>query len=256
MASPFRKNAVQARANSSESRARTSLVTPRRALVALAIIAMLVAGLLYVAVTSLTTPIMGVGWSDRGGFITVTSPAAGEVSAPKMATGTLIRKGEKYAVLKTPDGKTIDLTAPEDAIVMQHGSLSETNTVKEGDPIVTLGLMSRPATLVLVLPGIEATGFTAGKLSKGAAVWVRPANGSSFQCTLVAYNAYEQSGESIVAYVPSPTVARFVRSNGSVVAAVAKCPKESLDRLLVGQPVPVSVDAGQRSLLSFVFGES
>jgi len=256
MASPFRRNAVQARANSGESRARTSLIAPRRALVALAIIAMLVAGLLYVAVNSLTTPITGVGWSDRGGFVVVAAPAAGEVSAPEMATGTIFRKGEKYAELKAADGTTMDLKAPEDAIIMQRGSLTTNFTVKEGDPVVTLGAMKDPATLVIVLPGIEATGFSAGKLSEGAAVWVRPATGRSFQCTLVAYNAYEQSGEEIISYIPSPTVTSFVRANGSVVVAAAKCPEESLNRLLVGKPVPVSVDAGQRSLLSFVFGES
>lgn len=256
MASPFRKNAVQARANSGESRTRTSLVTPRRALVALAVIAMLVAGLLYVAVSSLTTPVAGIGWADRGGFVTMAAPVAGKVSAPNLSTGMRLRKGEKFGELTTPAGETTALTAPEDSIVMKRGSLTTNFAVKEGDPIVTLGLITEPATLLLLLPGLQATGFTRGDLSKGATVWARTATGESLTCTIFAYNAYEQSGASILAYIPSPSVARFVQANGSVILAGARCPQKALDAQLVGAAVPVSVEVGRRSLLSYIFGGS
>jgi hypothetical protein len=255
MASPFRKNAVQARANSGESRTRTSLVTPRRALVALAVIAMLVAGLLYVAVSSLTTPVAGIGWADRGGFVTMTAPVAGKVS-DDLSTGTRLRKGEKFGELTTPAGETTALTAPEDSIVMKRGSLTSTFVVKEGDPIVTLGLITEPAILYFLLPGVQATGFARGDLSEGAKVWVRTATGESFTCTVIGYNAYEQSGAAVVAYIPSPSVERFVQANGSVVFGGARCPQETLDAQLVGAVVPVSVEVGRRSLLSYIFGGS
>ena len=256
MASPFRKNAVQARANSGESRARTSLVTPRRALVALAVIAMLVAGLLYVAVSSLATPVAGIGWSDRGGFLTVEAPVAGKDSVPNLSTGTRLRKGETFGELTTPAGVTTALTAPEDSIVMKLGRLATTYTVKEGDPLVTLGVMTDPAYLLVLLPGVQATGLARGDLDKGATVWVRTATGQSFTCTIFGFNAYEQSGELVVDYIPSPTVARFVQANGSVVLAGARCPEGTLDQVLVGAVVPVSVEVGRRSLLSYVFGGS
>lgn len=259
MSSPFRQNAVQALTDTGGSRARTSLVTPRRALVALAIIAMIAAGLLYVAVNSLTTPISGIGWADRGGFITVTAPAAGTVTAPKLTTGTVLRKGEEFGTLTTLDGKTIALTAPEDSIVMQGAfavGVRPTFAVREGGIIAALGSMAEPAMLLIALPGVEATGLTEGRLAKGSTVWVQPANGPSFECTVFGFNAYEQSGEDVIAYIPSPTVARFVQANGSVLMAGADCPEGTLDEYLVGTPNPVSVDVGQRSLLSFVFGES
>jgi hypothetical protein len=256
MPSPFRENAVQALANTGGSRARTSLVTPRRALVALAVIALIVAGLLYVAVNSLTTPIVGIGWADRGGFVTVVAPTAGKVSAPNLASGVLLAEGEQFGELTTPDGKTTALTAPEDSIVMQRGSVRTTFTVTEGETIATLAVMADPATLLIVLPGIEATGLTASRIAEGAAVWVQPQNGESFQCTLYGFNAYEQSGADIVEYIPSPTVARFVQANGSVIVAGAQCPEGTLDDKLVGVPSPVSVEVDRRSLLSFVFGGS
>lgn len=256
MKSPFRENAVQTLANSGESRERTALVTPRRALVALAVITLLLAALLYVAVTSLTTPAVGIGWADRGGFVTVPAPAAGTVVAPNLTTGTRVRKGEAFGELTTPEGQKTQLKAPGDAIVMQRGKPTEPFTVNEGDPVATLGMMTEPAQLMLLLPGIQATGFTEGDVAVGAAVWVQPANSPSFECTVVAFNAYEQSGEAMVAYIPSPSVARFVQIHGSVLAAGASCPEDELDALLVGAVVPVSVEVGRRSLLSYVFGGS
>ncbi len=256
MRSPFRQNAVQALADTGGSRARTSLVTPRRALVALAVIALIVAGVLYVAVNSLTKPVVGIGWADRGGFVTVTAPTAGEVSAPNLTSGTLLRQGEQFGELTAPDGTTTALTAPEDSIVMQRGSLLANFAVAKDQAIATLAVMADPPTLVIVLPGIEATGLTASRISKGAAVWVQPQNGESFRCTLYGFNAYEQSGADIVAYIPSPTVARFVQTNGSVIVAGAECPEGTLDEKLVGVPNPVSVEVGRRSLLSYVFGGS
>ena len=256
MSSPFRKNAVQALASSGESRERTSLVTPRRALVALAVIALLLAGVLYVAVNSLATPTPGIGWADRGGFAVVTAPVAGTAATPTLTTGTRLRGGDVIGEVTDADGATTPLTAPGDSIVMQRGAPTEPFAVAAGDPVVTLGMLTQPPLLFVLLPGIEATGLTDGSLSEGAKVWVQPANGSSFECRIVAYNKYEQSGESIIAYIPSPTVARYVQANGSVVSASASCPDGELDALLVGSVVPVSVEVGRRSLLSYVFGGS
>ena len=256
MKSPFRENAVQTLANSGESRERTALVTPRRALVALAVIALLLAALHYVAVTSLATPVAGIGWADGGGFITTPAPAAGEVVAPKLRTGTRFRKGEAFGTLTTSEGVTTELEAPGDAIVMQRGKPMEPFTVNEGDPVATFAMMTEPVQLILLLPGAQATGFTEGDLVVGAAVWVQPANGPSFECSIVAFNKYEQPGEAMAAYIPSPSVARFAQIHGSVLAAGASCPEDEIAALLVGAVVPVSVEVGRRSLLSYVFGGS
>lgn len=256
MNSPFRENAVQALANSGDSRERTSLVTPRRALVALAVIALLMAALLYVAVNSLATPVAGIGWADGGGFITTRAAATGEVVAPNLTTGTRFRKGEAFGELTTPEGVTTELKAPGDAIVMQRGKPMEPFIVNEGDPVATFAMMTDPVQLFLLLPGTQATGFAKGDLAVGAAVWVQPANGPSFECSIVAFNAYEQPGEAMAAYIPSPSVARFVQIHGSVLTAGASCPEDKLDDLLVGAVVPVSVEVGRRSLLSYVFGGS
>ena len=254
MAGSFREQAVQSLSNPQEMRSRTSLITPRRWLVALAVMALLAAGLMYAAVNSLITPVQGIGWIDRGGFDRVVAPIDGVVTAAPIDTGDEVKKGTVLWSVTGADGVKIDVPVRQDAVLMQYAGSDSSWIVTKGDTIAVLAVANETPELFILLPGATATGFVAGDVVVGADAWATPEAGKAFQCVVARATPYEQPGAIATAYMPSPSIARFVQDNGSVQWAYADCPAQTLSGVLVGDIFPVSVQLERRSLLSFIFG--
>ncbi len=254
VASPFRDNAIASLSNSQDVRSRTSLISPRRWLVALAVIALLIVGLLYSAINSLVTPAQGVGWMDKGGFTTITAPVSGLMNDASITTGKSVQEGEVLGRILESNGVTTEVLAPQDAVVMQYAGESSQWSVTAGDPLMTLAITSRDPQLFILLPGSNATGLTRGDVVVGAKAWAEPDLGKPVECTVAALTPYEQPGIGAVTYMPAPSVAQFVQSTNSVQWAKAECPSSAYTQWLVGKVMPVTVELENRGLLSFVFG--
>lgn len=254
VASPFREQAVQSLSNPQEIRSRTSLITPRRWLIALAVIALLIAGLMFAAVNSLITPVQGIGWIDRGGFDRIIAPIDGVVTAKSIATGDAVKEGAVPWSVTGVDGVKIDVPIRRDAVLMQYAGTDSTWTVAKGDTIAVMAAAIEEPELVILIPGATATGFVTGDVVAGAEAWVTPNIGKPFQCVVTRVTPYEQPGAIATAYMPSPSIARFVQTNGSVQWAMASCPEQKLNSIRIADVLPVSVQLERRSLLSFIFG--
>ncbi|MEI6622110.1 MAG: hypothetical protein WCP28_09415, partial [Actinomycetes bacterium] len=93
MSSMFRENAVQALRTADEERPLVRLVPARRWLIALALVVMLLAGVVFAVIASTRTPVRGIGYIDNGGFITLTAQEKGIVQDGVAVPGTEVKPG-------------------------------------------------------------------------------------------------------------------------------------------------------------------
>jgi hypothetical protein len=256
MSSLFRESAVKSLSGAGEDRPRVQLVPPRRWLVAVALVVMVVAGVVFAAIATTRAPVRGVGYLDQGGFITLDSAVDGLVQDGIAVPGTQVKPGDVVARVLSLDGTTTRVVAPGPGTVMQLLGPAGGWPVKVGAPLLVIAGTGRHGgpNVTLLLPGVEATELTEGSVSEGASAWLEPAGKDPIACVIRTVRPYAQPADSIAAYMPDPFVKSYVQEQGSIQVAEADCPADSLRQFLPGTALPVTVEINPRSPLDFVFG--
>ena len=258
MSDLYRPQALASMSSALDERPRVQLLPPRRWLVAGALVVVLIAGVIFIAVTSVVAPARGVGFLDQGGFVTLRAPVNGTLLAGFAMPGSRIKKGDELVRLRDDRGNETPVLSPTDAVVMQILVPGRGWSVAANDEIYVLaGIDSQSApTVIMLLPGAQAGAFSAGDIAKGASAWLEPAGQPAIQCQVVQVDPYALSAEQVNPFIPDPMVKEMVAKMGSVQYAGAECPPDAIANLLPGMPIPVSVSIRQDSLLSFIFGRS
>lgn len=258
MADRYRPQALASSGSALDERPRVQLLPPRRWLIALALIVMLLAGVIFVAVTSVVAPVRGVGYLDKGGFVTITAPVDGIVLSGFRTPGERVSKGAELVRLQDAMGGQTPVLSPVDGVVMQilfpgHGwSVTSDSTI-----VVVAGVEpDSRGTVIMLLPGDQAGAFTSGNISVGGSAWLEPAGSPTIQCEVVQVNPYALGADQVEPFIPDPMVKRMVTRMETVQYAGASCPPDAIANLLPGMPIPVSVAVRQDPLLSFIFGRS
>jgi hypothetical protein len=257
MAVKFRERALQTLSTPGEERPRTRLVPARRWLIALAVIAMMVAGALYLAVGTLRAPVRGFGVVDDGGIRLVSAPAAGEVQI-EVGTGDRLTPGQELGAIVAADGTRTPFTAPVEGIVMQLKGPGRGWRADSGEVVMVLAATDRAngPELDMYLPGQEATELTEGRVEIGAPVWFDTANYGSIQCVVKSVDPYPVPVEDITRFNTNPVLEQAVTELGSVLIAEADCPGGELNQMLPRTVAPVTVEVNDTSPIAAIFGAS
>lgn len=256
MSSPFRDNAVQALRAAGEERPTVNLVPARRWLTALSLVLILIAGVIFLAVATTKDPVRGIGYVDRGGFVTLRSSVEGIVQDGVMIPGTEVRPGDVVARVIGLDGTTHRVIAPAPGYVMQLLGPATGWVTQASDPVVVIARtdIADGSDITLLLPGFLTSGGSSDSVKDGAQVWLEPADQASIACTVVNVRPYSQPAVSVSEFMPEPFVMNYVENLDSILLAEATCPAGALDWALPGTVIPVTVEANARSPLSFIFG--
>lgn len=256
MASLFRDSAAQSLSGAGEDRPRVQLVPPRRWLIAVALVVMLIAGVVFAAIATTRAPVRGIGYLDQGGFVTLDSQVDGLVQDGIAVPGTPVKPGDVVARVLSLDGTTSRVVAPGPGTVMQLLGPASGWPVKAKDPLLVIAGTGRRGgpNLTLLLPGIEATALTAGSVTAGSSAWLEPVGNEPIECVIRTVRPYAQPADSIAPYTPDPFVKSYVEEQGSIQVAEADCPADSLRPFLPGTALPVTVEINARTPLDFVFG--
>ena len=256
MSSMFRADAVRSLSGAGEDRPRVQLVPPRRWLIAVALVVMVLGGLVFAVIASTRAPVRGVGYLDQGGFITLIAQADGLVQDGIAVPGTEVSSGDVVARVLAMDGTTRRVVAPGPGVVMQLLGPASGWRVDEGDPILVIAGTGRQggANVALLLPGLEATELTEGSVEVGSTAWLEPAGAEPIRCSVRAVRPYAQPADSIAPFMPDPFVRAYVQEQGSIQVAEADCPASALAGFLPGTAMAVTVEINPKSPLQFVFG--
>lgn len=252
----FRANAVAALRTADDDRPPVRLVPARRWLIAVALVVMVLAGIVFALIASTRTPIRGIGFSDQGGFITLSSEQRGIVQDGVAVPGTEVEPGDVLARIVTTSGRTQRIVAPGPGTVMQLLGPASGWPVGAGDPVLVIaGTGSGGGSRVdLLLPGVEATELTEGSISVGLTAWLEPAGKNAIRCVITSVRPYAQPADSLLRFIPEPFVQAYLRDQGSVQFAEAQCPAEQLAEFLPGTAFPVTVEIDPKRPIEFVFG--
>ena len=245
----FRENAVQALRTADEERPLVRLVPARRWLIALALVVMLLAGVVFAVIASTRTPVRGIGYIDNGGFITLTAQEKGIVQDGVAVPGTEVKPGDVIARVITSNGTTERVVAPGPGVVMQLLGPAKGWPVQAGDPILVIAGIGREggSKVALLLPGLEATELTEGSVSEGATARLEPAGKSAVRCVITTVRPYAQPGDSLVEFMPDPFVVAYVRKRCRVPSVIqmeaVECGPACLAMILAhfGKFVPLNV---------------
>ena len=256
MSENYRPRALASASSALDDRPRVQLLPPRRWLVVVALVVVLVAGVVFVAVTSVAAPVRGVGYRDQGGFSQVASPVSGVTMPGFKRPGEAVAKGEELIRILDGQGGQASIVSPIDGVVMQMLVPGSGWSVASGtDVYIVAGIDPKAQpTMIMLLPGEQAGDFTPGSVSVGATAWLEPVGKSAIACQVDQVDPYALSAEQVEAFIPDVMVKQYVQRLGTVQYAGAVCPSEAIADLLPGRPVPVSVAVRQDSLLSFIFG--
>ncbi|MEI6623234.1 MAG: hypothetical protein WCP28_15140 [Actinomycetes bacterium] len=256
MSSMFRENAVQALRTADEERPQVRLVPARRWLIAVALVVMVLAGVIFAVIASTRTPIRGIGYIDHGGFITLTAQEKGIVQDGVAVPGTQVNPGDVVARVITTKGTTVRVVAPGPGVVMQLLGPAAGWPVEAGEPILVIAGIGREggSKVALLLPGLEATELTEGSVSEGGTVWLEPAGKDAIHCVITSVRPYAQPADSLVKFMPDPFVVAYVRDQGSIQFAEADCPADQLAEYLPGTAFPVTVEIDPKRPIDYVFG--
>lgn len=257
MSTPFREPALQALINADDERPRIRLVPPRRWLTALAVVAVVAAGVLYAVIATMRSPVNGLALINGGGFSVITLPEDATVSAGERTPGDRVTKGQELATATTSTGKMLRLEAPIDGILMADTSLGGASTLTEGTTVFVIAAdTSAEPTVEVLLPGLEATAITSGQVAVGSRAWVEPAGVEPIECSITRVSPYPIAGDVAASISPNPVMTQFAVDQGTVQAAEATCPSGSLDSLLPGEVVPIVVQVAAKSPVSMLFGKA
>lgn len=255
MAGKFRESALRSLNTPQVERPRTKLVPPRRWLIALAVIAIMLAGLKYVAVTSLRPPVRGFGVVDAGGVRVVTAPEPGTFQLTSYP-GAVLEAGEQVGEIIAADGSILRVTAPSPGVLMQVKGPPTGWLVEAGEPIFVIQANDRVGgpILDLYLPGIEATELTAGAVVIGGELWFETASLGAIACLITRVDPYPVPSEDILRFTPDPVISSAVRDFGSVLLAEADCPGGALSSMLPGAVAGVVVEVETGGAMSSILG--
>lgn len=256
MSSVFRDHAVAALRSADEERPPVRLVPARRWLIAVALVVMVLAGIVFAVIASTRSPVRGIGYSDQGGFVTLTSAQRGIVQDGVAVPGTEVEPGDVVARIITTSGRTERLVAPGPGTVMQLLGPASGWPVDARDPVLVIAQRGGGdgARVNLLLPGVEATELTEGSISAGATVWLEPAGKDAINCVVTTVRPYAQPADSLAGFMPDPFVQAYVREQGSIQFAEARCPAGQLARFLPGTAFPVTVEIDPKRPIEYVFG--
>lgn len=256
MSSLFRENAVQALRTADEERPPVRLVPARRWLIAVALVVMVLAGVVFAVIASTRTPIRGIGYSDQGGFITLTTDQRGIVQDGVAIPGTEVKPGDVVARVITTHGTTVRVVAPGPGVVMQLLGPANGWPVQAGDPVLVIAGsgLGGGSKVALLLPGLEATELTEGSVSEGGTAWLEPAGKPAIRCAITSVRPYAQPADSLVRFMPDPFVVSYLREQGSVQFAEADCPADQLAGFLPGTAFPVTVEIDPKRPIEYIFG--
>jgi len=252
----YRPRALASASSALDERPRVQLLPPRRWLIAVALIVVLIAGVIFVAVTSVVAPVRGVGYRDQGGFSRVSSSVSGVTLPDFKRPGEAVAEGEELVRIVNSQGTEISITSPADGVVMQMLIPGAGWSVTPDQEIYIVAGIDPTAepSIIMLLPGEQAGDFTPGNLTVGSTAWLEPVGRPAIACQLDQVDPYALSAEQVEAFIPDVMVKQYVQKMGTVQYAGATCPMGAIDDLLPGMPVPVSVAVRQDALLSFIFG--
>lgn len=252
----FREQAVAALRTADEERPPVRLVPARRWLIAVALVVMVLAGVVFAVIASTRTPIRGIGYIDQGGFITLSTKQRGIVQDGVAVPGTEVLPGDVVARVVTTSGRTERVVAPGPGTVMQLLGPASGWPVNAGDPVLVIAHrgVGDGSRVDVLLPGLEATELTEGSVSEGATAWLEPAGKPAIRCVVSSVRPYAQPADSLIEFMPDPFVQSYLREQGSVQVAEAQCAADQLAEFLPGTAFPVTVEIDPIRPVEYIFG--